>query len=263
MQNKKLLVIGLALLVLVGGGFFFFKKDKTTEEPATTQKKKLSLPTNIISVEERPYVAIKPLADGRNLELEVYSLNKETETMEYELEYQAGTLLQGAFGELALGNLPATTKILLGSCSAGGACTYHEDVQGGSLLTRYVGGSDPYALKSDWKYVDNKDKKTAFSSKDAKFQIDGKALATQRYLVIFNTPGYPEDVPGTVVSEIYSLETSSTLTGQAELTMRANEEGELKIAAWDGQKWTTFTGTVDGKMITATVDLAQLYVVIK
>ncbi|MCC6710799.1 MAG: hypothetical protein IT416_00375 [Candidatus Pacebacteria bacterium] len=263
MQNKKLIIIGLALLVLVGGGFFFFKKDKTTEEPATTQKKKLSLPTNIIPVEERPYVAIKPLADGRNLEIEVYSLNKEADTLEYELEYQAGTLLQGAFGELALTDLPATAKILLGSCSAGGACTYHEDVQGGSLLTRYVGGSDPYALKSDWKYIDNQAKKTAFSSKDAKFQIDGKTLATQRYLVIFNTPGYPEKLPGTIVSEVYSLETSSPLSGQAELTIRANEEGELKIAAWNGKEWKTYEGKTDGKMITATVDLAQLYVVIK
>lgn len=263
MKNKKLIVIGLILLATLTGGVIFFKKGKTAEEPTTTQKKKLSLPTNVISVEERPYLVIKPLSDGRNLEIEVYSLNKDAETMEYELEYQAGTLLQGAFGEINLTSLPITTKILLGSCSAGGACTYHEDVKGGSLLTRFVGGDEPYALKSDWKYIDNKDKDTAFTSKDAKFQIEGKTLSSQRYLVIFNTPGYPENVPGAIASEIYSLATSNTLTGQAELTIRATEEGELKLASWDGKVWKTYESKVDGKMVTATVDLAQLYVVIK
>lgn len=263
MKNKKLIIIGLVVLVVLTGGYFLLQKGKTAKEETPTQKKKLSLPTNIIHVEERPYLAIKPLADGRNLEISAYSLVKEATSVEYELEYQAGTLLQGAFGELNLTTLPATTKILLGSCSAGGACTYHEDVKGGSLLTRFIGGDEPYALKSDWKYIDNKAKETAFSSKDAKFQIESKTLANQRYLIIFNTPGYPEKVPGTVVSEVYSLETSNNLTGQAELTIRANEEGDLKIAGWDGSKWSTIEGTVDGKMITATVDLAPLYVVIK
>jgi len=263
MKNKKLIISGLIILAVVGGGLVFFKKDKTPTEPTTTQKKKLSLPTNTIPVEERPYLAIKPLADGHNLEISAYTLPKAAKTMEYELEYQAGTLLQGAFGEVNLASLPTTNKILLGSCSAGGACTFHEDVKGGSLLTRYVDGQDPYALKSDWKYIDNKTKATAFDSKDAKFQIESKDLANQRYLVIFNTPGYPKDAPGTVVSEIYSFETSGQLTGKANLTIRATEEGALKIAAWNGSKWTTFDSKVDGKMVTATVDLAQLYVVIK
>lgn len=264
MKNKRLMgIIGIAVLVLGIGAFFFLKKEKTTEAPATTLKKKLSLPTNVIPVEERPYVSIEPMADGKNLQIHVYSLEKEATSMEYELEYQAGTLLQGAFGEVAITELPTTTKILLGSCSAGGACTYHEDVKGGSLLTRYVGGSDPYALKSDWKYIDNAKKEMAFSSKDAKFQIEGKPLAQLRYAVIFNTPGHPKKVPGTIVSDIYSLTASSTLSGEAKLTMRATEEGSLKIASWNGSEWKTTEGTVDGKMITATVNLAELYVVVK
>jgi len=53
------------------------------------------------------------------------------------------------------------------------------------------------------------------------------------------------------------------LSGKVELTMRANEEGELKIAAWDGSKWVTYEGKVDGKMITATVDLVEVYVVVR
>lgn len=257
-KNKKVL-IGLLLLVLAGG--FFWWRGHGTSKPATiSQKQKLSLPTNVIPVADRPYLAIVPLADGKNLEIHLNVLKKPATSIDYELEYQAGTLLQGAFGSLTASPLPSVTRVLLGSCSAGGACTYNVDVKGGTLLTRYTGGSEPYALKSDWKYLDNAKKESAFSSKDAKFQIEGKSLAQQRYLIIYNTPGYPEGVPGEVVSDIYSLTTSGNLSGQVKLTMRANEEGSLKIAAWNGSSWKTYTGTVDGKMITATVDLAELYV---
>jgi len=265
MKKQKLMMIGgIALLLLIAGIFMVVKSKTTAEVPAATQKKKLSLPTNIIPLEDRPYITIEPLADGHNLQIHAYNLRKEATTMEYELEYQAGTLLQGAFGETNLDKLPTTTKILLGSCSAGGACTYHEEVQGGSLLTRYVGGEDPYALKSDWKYIDNKAKNVAFTSKDAKFQIDGKPLAQQRYLVIFNAPGYPDKAPGTIVSEIYSLATSSSLTGEAILTIRANEEtAGMQIASWDGTTWKKHQSQIDGKMVTATVPLTELYMVVK
>lgn len=263
LKNKKVVAGLLVALLLIGGFFWWRSQGASAPSEETNQKRKLTLPTNVIPVEERPYLTIQPLADGRNLEIHVESVKKDADVVEYELEYQAGTLLQGAFGEIDATTLPAIAKVLLGSCSAGGACTYHEDVQGGSLLTRYTGGDEPYALKSDWKYIDNTSREAAHSSKDAKFQINGRTLGQQRYLIIFNTPGYPEGVPGSVVSEIYSLTASGAFSGQAELTMRANEEGELKIAAWDGSEWTTYDGTIDGKMITATVDLAELYLVIK
>ncbi|HEX9817690.1 MAG TPA: hypothetical protein VGA89_02250 [Patescibacteria group bacterium] len=264
MQKKKKIIAVIVLLVILIGGFLLVKaRNDSSPSDETNQKRKLSLPTNTISVADRPYLAVRPQADGRNVELYLHDLKKSATTVEYELEYQAGTLLQGAFGSFEASNLPATEMILLGSCSAGGACTYHEDVKGGTLLTNYTGGDNPYALKSDWKYIDNTDRDTAHSSKDAKFQIDGKNLGQQRFIVIFNTPGYPEDLPGEAVSEIYSLETSGTLTGRAELTIRANEEGNLKIAAWDGSEWTTHEGEVTGKMITAEVELVGVYVVVR
>jgi len=255
-KNKRLIIIGLIILALIGGFFIIRARNSRNTTENTTQKKRLSLPTNVISIEERPYLAIRPLADGRNIKIYVELLKKSANTIEYSIDYQTGTLVQGADGEMNASPLPAIAEIFFGSCSAGGACTYHEDVKGGSLLTSYLGGDEPYALKSDWKYIDNLDKKTAHSSKDAKFQIDGKNLGQQRFIIIFNTPGYPTGLPGTIASELYSLETSASLTGQAELTIRANEEGELKIAAWNGSEWTTYEGEIDGKMITATVDLA-------
>jgi hypothetical protein len=261
---KKKLPLILVVLLVIGGGIFAFAKSRSkptaTDEP--TKKKRIEEPTNIIAVADRPYIQILPHSDGHNLSLEVVEVKKDATSVEYELEYQAGSLLQGAFGQLSFDSLPATKKILLGSCSAGGACTYHEDVQGGTLLTRF-NGPESYALKSRWKYIINSKGEMAFSSQDAKFQIESKGLAKQSYLVIFNTAGYPTGLESEPVSDLYSMTTASKLSGSGELTIRAEEEGELMIMGYDGSKWQEFKTTTDGKMATATVDLMELYVVVK
>ncbi|MBP7875766.1 hypothetical protein KA012_02100 [Candidatus Woesebacteria bacterium] len=267
LNQKSIRLFGIVVLVglLILGGvslYLNFQKKSAavapTPEPA---KRRVVEPTNIIPVAERPVVYVMPEADGRNLTLEVVSVKKPATSVEYELEYQAGELLQGVNGALDLASLPAKTTQLMGSCSAGGKCSYHENVKGGSLLLKFI-AAENYSLKQDWKYIDNKAKETAFSSKDAKFQLESKDLATTRYLVIYNSPGYPEGLSGTVVSDPYTIQTSSPLKGAASLTMRATEEGNLVIMGFDGSKWTEFKGALDGKMITADVTLLPLYVVV-
>jgi hypothetical protein len=266
--KKQQLMIGAAVLLVllvVGGGFAWMKMSSksTTGQVEEPKKKKTADPVNVLAVPERPYIQISPLADGRNLELIIKSLNKPATSVEYELEYQAGSLLQGAFGEIELGSVPAQAKILLGSCSAGGACTYHEDVKGGTLLTRFS-AEERYALKSDWRYFDNRARETAFASKDAKFQLESKDLATQRFLIVFNTPGYPQGLTGTAISDPYSLAVSNSLKGKGKLTIRANEEAaSAAIMGWDGTAWKEFPTTADGKTLTADVDLMELYVAVK
>ncbi len=268
MPKQKLMLIGgiIAVVVLLGGGGLAWKMiSKKPAAPVEQQPKKrrVSAPENVIPVAERPYMQIAPLADGRNLVMIVKSLPKTATEVEYELEYQAGSLLQGAFDTIKLETVPAQKQVLLGSCSAGGACTYHTDVKGGSLLLRFSGVED-YVLKSDWRYFDNKAKETAVGSKDAKFQLDAPTLATQRYMVVYNSPGYPEGLKGTPVSDPYSLATSSPLTGTGALTMRANEEGSLAIMGWDGKAWQEIKGTVEGKTVTASAaPLLELYIVVK
>lgn len=267
-SRKKLLIITAvvigALLLLTAGIIWFVKFGNGSAATAPTPapaKKRVVEPTNIIEVSQRPVVYLVPAADGRNLTLQIDSIKKSATSAEYELEYQAGELLQGVNGAIDLASLPAKTTQLMGSCSAGGKCSYHENVKGGSLLLRFL-GEENYALKQDWKYIDNKAKETAFSSKDAKFQLESPDLKTVRYLIIYSSPGYPENPPGTVVSDIYTLQTSSPLTGKGKLTLRAAEEGNLTIAGFDGAQWVEFAGTVDGKMVTAEVELLPLYVVV-
>ncbi len=268
-KQKPLLwvVISLIGVALLGGGIFFLTHKKPAAQTATQpeKKKKITAPVNAIPAAERAVVSIQPTADGHNIVITVQELKKPATDLDFEIEYQAGSLLQGAVGALKLASLPAETKILLGSCSAGGACTYNTDVQGGTLTMNFSGG-EAYALKNEWKYIENKTKETAFSSKDAKFQVTSPDLAKQRTLIIFNSPGYPGTPQGEVVSEHYVLSGVEQLKGKAKVSIRAQAEGTLKIQGWNGQSWTSFPTTVakdDAKLATAEVDLMQLYVVTK
>lgn len=260
MKKSVIAIVGI-LILIIGGVIFWRMKPSTETEVATPTKKRIVQPVNIIPQEERPYISISPQADGRNVTIAVESVKKAADEVEYELEYQAGTLLQGAFGSIDLSSTPATEKILLGSCSAGGACTYHEDVKGGSLTTTF-GGAEDYSLKTDWKYIDNSAKESSFSSKDGKFQIEATALTKTRYLIIGNASGIPEGYEGKIASEPYSLELSSSITGEATLSIRAASEESLTILGWSGTSWESFETTQDGKLATATVSVLPLYVVV-
>lgn len=261
MKNKKIIIAVVAVLALLAGGYGIYtltqKPAEVVEEP--TKKKQTVRNYNTIEVAERPYITITPV-DARNISIAIEEVKKEADTVDYELEYQTGTLVQGAFGQIQVATTPAIDKILLGSCSAGGACTYHEDVKGGELRA-FFEGANKYDLKSDWKYIENQGE-SAFVSKDAFFKIESDDLASHTLLVIYNSPGYPGELEGTLVSEVYSLTSSKALSGTAELSIRAKAEGTLTIMGWDGKAWQSFETTTDGKTATATVDLMEAYVAV-
>ncbi len=265
-KNKYLPLVIVGVVLLIGFGVFAFTKMNgksdapVAEEP--TKKKRITQELDTIPVEDRPYIRVLPQANGRNVEIHVINTQLAADTMEYELEYQAGTLLQGAFGSMEVTDLPAEKDILLGSCSAGGACTYHEDVRGGTLLVNFTGGDTDYAHKTEWKYIINSDNETAHSSKDAKFQIESDKLARVSYIIIYRSPGAPADLTGTINSNVYSMATSNNAEGEAELTMRLDNEIDSTIMGYDGSEWIEFETTVDGKTATATVELMEAYVAI-
>ncbi|PIY80132.1 MAG: hypothetical protein COY80_04425 [Candidatus Pacebacteria bacterium CG_4_10_14_0_8_um_filter_42_14] len=261
---KRNAIIAGFVVVLLGAlvGFYVIRKNGTKEPVAEeSSKKRIVEPTNVISQEERPYLAIVPEADGRRITIKVSSIRKPATETEYTVEYQTGTLVQGFQGLLKLDSIPASETSLMGSCSAGGACTYHTDIKGGDLTTRFI-GPENYSLKTEWKYFENKARESEFSSSDGKFQITLKALSSIKYLIIGQSSGVPEGYDGVIASEPYFLEASSSLKGEAELSIRSSQEGELTIIGWTGDTWKVFDTTQDGKMASATVDLLPLYVVI-
>jgi hypothetical protein len=265
LNNKKALAIiaGITLLLVVGIIVAINRSSDigTGEDERQLKKRTISEPVNIIDVEQRPYLYIAPNADGRNLTIAVVEVKKEAVDVDYELEYRSGSLLQGVFGNMSLTKLPITTTQLMGSCSAGGACTYHEDVTGGSLVTRFA-GPENYALKTEWRYIENKSGSLAGST-DAKFQMESASLEKARVIIVGDSSGYPGELEYTLVSTPYFLRTTPTISGSASLALRANQTGDLLILGWDGSNWHEFEGEVDDKTITADVEIMELYLVVE
>lgn len=269
-MKKNNLIVGIVVLVVIlglGGVFAWknlagmFSKNTTTD---TTKKKTVVEQANVIPVAERPYLQLSPTADGRKLTVLVKELKKPADTMDYLLEYETGSLLQGVQGEISLGKIPAQTEQLLGSCSAGGKCTYHENVSGGKIETTYF-GAENYKLRQEWRFITNTAKEKTFGSRDGKFQVTSGDLAKQKYMVILNSPGYPKTPSGTVVSDPYAFAASQTLSGTADVSIRVSEASDgLTIQGWDGSTWQTFESTISDSIVTAAkVPLMELYLVTK
>ncbi len=265
--NKKKLAIGLAVLVVaVGGVVFAVYKNKPAEaEPPAVVKKKIQSPVNVIPVSERPYMALEPSADGRYITIVVKEVKKPASELEYEMEYQTGSMLQGFGGLISLSKLPVSERKLFGSQSAGGAITYHEDIKGGNLLAQF-GGNEAYAVKSAWRYFENgKEKASKFTSQDNKFSLSNTELSKYSYLVIYNSPGYPGEVTGELLSDPYvvsaerSLQTSSS---NFTVSFRSSDEA-AKIMGYDGSKWLEMDASTADGLVTASGPIMEVYLLVK
>lgn len=266
LKKKLLIIVPLALLLLGGIALAINKNKQTSEEAPVVVKKKVQSPVNVIPVAERPYLRLEPSVDGRHISINVLEIKKPAAELEYEMEYQTGSMLQGFGGLISLAKLPATEKKLFGSQSAGGAITYHEDIKGGNLLAQF-GGSEAYAVKSAWRYFENaKEKMTKFSSQDNKFSIEAKALSSSsNYLVIYNSPGYPGEIEGELISDPYVVSAERSLASASNefaVSFRSSDQ-TAKIMAYDGSKWQEMETTAADGMISTSGPFMEVYLLVK
>lgn len=267
--SKKQKITALIMLILVigiGSAVAMANKNKQmAEEAPVVVKKKVQSPVNVIPVSERPYLRLEPSADGRHISINVLEVKKPATELEYEMEYQTGSMLQGFGGLISLAKLPATEKKLFGSQSAGGAITYHEDIKGGNLLAQF-GGGEAYAVKSAWRYFENaKEKMTKFSSQDNKFSIEAKTLSSSNYLVIYNSPGYPGEIKGELISDPYVVSAERSLTSASNEFMISfrSSEANAKIMGYDGSKWQEMETKPTDSMISASGPFMEVYLLVK
>jgi len=237
-------------------------------QPTDKGKGGVTEPVNEIPIKERPFVTITPRADGREVSLSVGKLS-EAKTVEYELEYQAGTLLQGAFGKIDFSTEqpPVVRKILLGSCSAGGKCSYHENVNGGTLLLRYKNGKTT-ALKGEWNFQIAGKQKGHFNSRDAKFTFDigERDLPSQTFVIVIQTMGLPGPIDGEVVGGPYAviLPLGTALPGgkRYNISLRISTDQNAKLYAFLEGKWIPMETKQEEKNLTAKADKPTTFVAI-
>ena len=270
MPNKKSTIIATAvvLLLLVAGVVFALNNqnaEKEEQNQNTNTKKKISQPVNIIPVSERPYLQLVPSSDGHHITIKVLELKKDAEMMDYEMEYQTGSMLQGFGNQLAISEGKAEEKKLLGSQSAGGAITYHEDIKGGTLLAQFEGGSEPYAVKSSWRYFTNTDQETSFSSQDSKFEISNSSLSKVKHLIIYNVPGFPAELEKELLSDPYALTADSSLlsiSSNFEVAIKSSQE-DVVIMAFSDEEWQELETTLVDGYAKASGPYAELYILVK
>ncbi len=263
--KKKLFIIVPAVLLLIGGIVFAVNRSNklTTPDPAPSSKKKVQSPVNVIPVADRPYLRLEPSSDGHYITLTVKEVKKSANQLDYEMEYQTGSMLQGFGGLMKLDKLPVSDKKLFGSQSAGGAITYHEDIKGGNLLAQFTGG-EAYAVKSAWRYFTNSLKATEFSSQDTKFSVKNADLSKYSYLIIYNSPGYPAELKQELLSDPYVLSAEKslqTLSSKLEVSFRSSEEGQ--IMGYDGSKWQEMSTTYSDGLAQASGPAMDVYVLVK
>lgn len=268
MTKKTKIIIAVSVLVtlLIAGGVFFFLRANQAEDSGeeTVVKRKVTPKTNLIPVAERPFIQLEPTADGHNVIINIMELKKPADSLNYEMEYQTGSMLQGFQGFLELDELPVSDKKLFGSQSAGGAITYHEDIKGGSLLAEFMGEED-YAVKSNWRYFTNSDRQSEFSSQDTKFTIANESLTRYSYLIIFNSPGYPGEIEGEIVSDVYTVNAEKslkTISSEFAVTFNTKEE-QAQIMGYNGAEWQNIDSQYEDGVLTGSAAFMEAYLLVK
>lgn len=246
-------IVGLILLILIGVFAFGGKKPvAATPSPSPVIPEKV----NTMPVEKRPYITLTPTNKGRSLILSLFTLNAPAQKGEFEVEYQSGTLLQGFGGKLNIAKLPDAQEFLLGSCSAGGKCSYSEDVTGGVLTVRLT-DTEKLTLKNEWSFLENKEKTDTITSRDGKFVVTGKGIAAVSHLVVLQSPGYPAPVAAPL-SSVYAPAGLTAPKGELKVSIRLNNEApKVSIWAWDGKEYKRLKTTVTDRV--ATAPSAMLY----
>ena len=221
---------------------------------------------------DRPYVTLAPTVArhpaGTEVEITIHTVTLGSTEAEYELEYQAGSLLQGVFGsvDFSLDKPPVSKVLLLGTCSAGGKCDYNKDVSGGTLLLRLTGGEQKFAVKGEWTYQLMSERDGKFSARDSKFRVDvgEKGLSANTYVIVMQPMGLPEPVEGEIIGGPYYISAGEKASiKSAELTLRLSQEVETAtLLGWTGKSWKEYDSAVEDKTLTAEIDSFTTFVAI-
>jgi len=258
MKKRLTIILIIVAVLLIVGGIFLIKgrnKDQNADENQQDQKKTLETP-----LEDRPYVALIPRADGKEFTLEISRI-KNAKTIEYELVYESQGLSRGVIGsvELSSGETEVSRKLLLGTCSRD-VCKYDEGVEQGSLTLRFRGTEGTRKFETSFHLQQGGKELT---SMDNNFKLTGKFAANTFYLTM-QTIGLPKEVEEKVIAGPYGIFTAGSVSVKNSiLTMTLDEtSAEAKLFFFNGQTLTEQKDIeIEENILTATVDSLGAFLV--
>lgn len=267
MAKKKInpvLIIVTSVVLLAGVGLIAYSRLQSDQGNQTnTKPTSIPLPVNQIDVSKRPYVTLEPLPGRNELELTIHNLPVAADTVEVTLEYDRNKgVLDAVLKQFSLATIPLTEEIFLGSKSAGGHTTYHDDVIGGFMTLKF-NGQEPYTLKVPWRYADTEKSYKELSTADGFFQAVLTDPITQPKIIVMQSPGAPDGLNSKVIAGPYLIRTVGVLPQtDAMVTIRMPEDNpEATLYAYDGEEWQKLSATLTGKTVTYTGPLNSVYVV--
>jgi hypothetical protein len=122
-----------------------------------------------------------------------------------------------------------------------------------------------YTLKQDWSFADVNKTTTTFTSRDGRFILDtSKAKNKSTEVVVYNTPGYPGTITGTVIVGPYTVGTNGTgIIGNVSVSLRMESGTQTgTVMAWDGKSWKALVSKSADGLLTVTGPLMPVYVVV-
>lgn len=258
------MIMGIIALVVIGlVGFMWMRSRGNKPVEQVQQAKKVQVPVNLITIEERPYVELIPLAERNKLQLVIHERKKAAETVEVVLEYDRNKgVMDAVLKEFPLTSPVQKEEIFLGSKSAGGHTTYHDDVIGGTYTLNFE--DEDYALKEPWRYSDTEKSYTEFSTSDGFFQVKLDTPYQTSKIVVMKSPGYPGELDGEVIAGPYLFRGVGALPeATLDLTIRTSEESpNAKLMGWDGTEWQEIEASIAGRSITATSQAFEVYIAV-
>jgi len=221
---KKLapvIVIILAILLIITG-LLFKKKSSNPLSLEDQEAAGARLVINQLDQDKRPFTILSQHSTGKLLAFYLENTSY-IEGATIDLEYLSGDLLKGARSTLESPiSDPFAKAFLLGSCSAGGKCSFDKDLISGSLKLklRVQDESDIHVLKGDYSFVDGKTTTT-----DGRVTYTPTGNPTGE--ILLNTLGLPEKPESNI--ELYPLAITSTGSQAIKGELEIRKTGITKV----------------------------------
>jgi len=224
---KKILPLLIILIFAITLSACGKKKEK--DQPSQSANTKLLI--NALEINTRPFIAMIPHSSGRLLSLYLNNIPEQAKSSTLDIEYLAGNLLKG--GRISL-NLPVDTPyiqaFLLGSCSAGGKCSFDKDLISGTLKHRIEFDGETHILKSNYVFINGEE----VSTSDTKASFAPASLK-QTNLILIDSQGLPMPIEAEAVSSPFIITSVTDDTIKGTLTLRAKEA--VKALLYNGSSY--------------------------
>jgi hypothetical protein len=238
MKKLSLVTLLLSLVLLSGCG----KKPSDSESATADDATGTRLVINQLDLSKRPFTVLAQHTSGRLLTFSLKN-TKEINQATTDLEYLSGDLLKGARSTFE-GPLddPQTKSFLLGSCSAGGKCSFDRDLISGSLKLKLKikGETDTHVLKGDYVFVEDE-----VTTTDGRVTYTSNGKGNQ---ILLNTLGLPETVEGKV--GLYPLAITSTSKNLITGKLKIRKGNVTKVMLHNGSSYQELDADIDDDQVT-------------